>query len=47
MEHIQWFIYYFKILSYITRNDFHGYFYYENIWLLGSSVDTILVAMTS
>ena len=29
MEHIQWFIYYFKILSYITRNDFHDYFYYE------------------
>ena len=47
MEHIQWFIYNCKIFSYITLNDFHDYFYYENIRLLGSSVDTLLVAMTS
>ena len=47
MEHIQWFIYYFKILGYITRNDFMIIFTMEYIRLLGGSVDTILVAMTS
>ena len=46
-DNMHWFIYYLKILSYITRNAFHYYFYYLNIRLLGSSVDHDLVAMTS
>ena len=35
MEHIQWFIYCFKMLNYFTRNDFHDCFYNERHKVVG------------